>query len=155
MTEGSSLPPSRRRAKKPGERWRNTGSLPASIPEERHGDAVAKYLGLPSRTMYDTIRLLLTMSAPDIPMVELQAYHTIRLWLVMLTLHVPVYFVWGRVLFRSWESFWEAIVFWIKPDFWSWLDDEYWDDVWAEAKLALWFFAPIGLIALEIRLLRW
>ncbi len=40
-------------------------------------------------------------------------------------------------------------------NFWSWLDDEYWDDVWAEAKLTLWFFAPLGLIALEIWLLGW
>jgi hypothetical protein len=106
--------------------------------------------------MYDSIRLLLVMSAAEIPTtVELQAYHTIRLWLVMLVLHVPLYFAWGWVLFRNWESFWEAFVFWIKPDFWSWLDDEYWDDVWAEAKLALWFFAPIGLIGLEIWLLGW
>jgi hypothetical protein len=106
--------------------------------------------------MFDSTRLLLMMSTPGIPTtVELQAYHTVRLWLVMLILHVPVYFLWGWVLFRSWESFWEAFVFWIKPDFWSWLDNEYWDDVWAEAKLGLWFFAPIGLLGLEIRLLGW
>jgi len=106
--------------------------------------------------MCDPIQLLLAMSASATPTtVESQAYHTIRLWLIMLGLHVPVYLFWGWVLFRSWAGFREAIVFWIKPDFWSWLDDEYWDDVWAEAKLALWFFAPIGLIGLEIRLLGW
>jgi hypothetical protein len=137
-------------------RWSNAGSLPASIPEDHHNDAVVKHPGVLNRTMYDSIQSLLMMSAPDIPKpVELQAYDTIRLWLVMLVLHVPLYFLWGWVLFRSWESFQEAIVFWIKPDFWSWLDDEYWDDVWAEAKLALWFFAPIGLIGLEMWLLGW
>jgi len=137
-------------------KWRKAGSLPASIPEEHHSDTVAKHPGVLNRTMHDLTQTLLLMAAADIPEgVELQAYHTIRLWLVMVALHVPVYFAWGLVLFRSWESFREAVVFWIKPDFWSWLDDEYWDDVWAKAKLALWSFAPIGLIALEIRLLGW
>jgi hypothetical protein len=74
----------------------------------------------------------------------------IRLWLVMLALHLPVYFLWGWLLFRHWEDFWEAIVFWFTPDAWSWLNDEYWDDIWAETKLAAWFFAPNGLIWLEI-----
>jgi len=73
----------------------------------------------------------------------------------MLALHLPVYFAWGWVLFRHWETFWEAVVFWVKPDSWSWIDDEYWDDVYAEAKLAAWFFGPIGLVGLEMWLLGW
>jgi hypothetical protein len=79
--------------------------------------------------------------------------NSIRLWLVMFAVNVPVYFLWGWVLFRTWADFWEAIVFWLKPDSWSWLDGEYWDDVYAEAKLALWFLLPIGLIRFEIWLL--
>jgi hypothetical protein len=82
-------------------------------------------------------------------------HHTIQLWLVMLALHTPVHFFWGWALFRSWGGFWDAIVFWFKPDFWSWLDDEYWDDVWAEIRLAAWFWGPIGLIGLEMWLLGW
>ena len=74
----------------------------------------------------------------------------IRTWSLMFVLHIPVYFLWGWVLFRSWANFWEAIVFWVKPDLWSWVDDEYWDDVYAEAKLALWFLLPLGLIQFEL-----
>lgn len=70
----------------------------------------------------------------------------------MLLCHIPVYFVVGWVLFRTWSDFWEALVFWVKPDLWSWVEGEYWEDVYAEAKLAVWFFLPIGLIHLEIRL---
>ncbi len=79
---------------------------------------------------------------------------SIRLWLVMLALNIPVYFLWGWVLFHDWASFWEAIVFWVKPDLWSAFDGEYWDDVWAEAKLGLWFLLPTGLVQFEIWLLR-
>lgn len=75
---------------------------------------------------------------------------TARTWLLMLLLNTPVYFVWGWVLFRTWGGFWEAIVFWFKPELWSWAEGEYWDDVYAECKLALWAFLPIGLIRLEM-----
>ncbi len=106
--------------------------------------------------MYESISSWLAMAVPEAQKaVERQLVETIRLWLVMLALHLPVYFFWGWVLFRSWEAFWEAVVFWIKPDFWSWADDEYWDDVWAEAKLTAWFLCPIGLIGLEMWLLGW
>ena len=106
--------------------------------------------------MCDSIQFWLAMTVPEAQRaVELQLYHTIRLWLLMLALHLPVYVLWGWALFRSWGAFWEAVVFWIKPDFWSWLDDEYWDDVYAEAKLTAWFLGPIGLIGLEMWLLGW
>ena len=82
-------------------------------------------------------------------------HETVRLWLVMFALHVPVYFLWGWVLFRSWTDFWNAIDFWTETESRSWNDDEYWHDAYAEAKLADWFFAPIGLIGFEMRLLGW
>ena len=106
--------------------------------------------------MHDSMRLCLAAVAAGAQETgELQLHHTIRLWLIMLALHLPVYFAWGWVLFRHWETFWEAVVFWVKPDSWSWIDDEYWDDVYAEAKLAAWFFGPIGLVGLEMWLLGW
>jgi hypothetical protein len=106
--------------------------------------------------MHDSIRLWLAMSTPEAQRaVELQLYETVRLWLIMLALHLPVYFLWGWVLFRHWADFWEAVVFWIKPELWSWADDEYWDDVYAEAKLTVWLLVPIGLIGLEMWLLGW
>jgi hypothetical protein len=75
---------------------------------------------------------------------------TVQLWLFLFLVNSPVYVMFGWFLFRSWENFWEAIVFLIKPDSWSFLDGEGWDDWYAEAKLAIWFFAPIGLMRLEL-----
>ncbi len=71
--------------------------------------------------------------------------------LILLFIHIRFYFLWGWVLFRRWSAFWEAVCFLFKPEFWSLLDGEYWDDVWAEAKLGLWFFGPIVLCAFEFR----
>jgi hypothetical protein len=82
-------------------------------------------------------------------------HETVRLWLIMLALHIPVYFFWGWVLFRSWADFWDAIVFWFKAEFWYWDDEDYWDSLYAQAKLAAWLFGPTGLIWLEIRILGW
>lgn len=75
-----------------------------------------------------------------------------RALLLVILLHIPVYVLWGWILFRSWGAFWEAICFLIKPEIWSLLDGEYRDDLIAEAKLAIWFFLPTVLIAFELRL---
>jgi hypothetical protein len=46
--------------------------------------------------MCDSIQLWLATLAPEAQQTaELQLYHTVRLWLIMLALHLPVYFVWG------------------------------------------------------------
>ena len=84
---------------------------------------------------------------------EAETMSQIRVWGILVACNIPVYFGWGWVLFRTWGDFWEAVVFWIKPELWSWAEGEYWDDVWAEAKLTIWFFAPIGLMRLELWLL--
>ena len=55
--------------------------------------------------------------------------------LIVVLLNIPLYILIGKLLFGSWGDFWDAIVFWIKPDLWSLLDGEYWDDTWAEIKL--------------------
>ncbi|UCE50044.1 MAG: hypothetical protein JSW47_07770 [Phycisphaerales bacterium] len=69
-------------------------------------------------------------------------------WIIVLNL--PLYFIWGWVLFRTWGSFWEAICFLFKPELWSFIDGQYWDDIIAEGKLAIWIIVPILLIRLEL-----
>ncbi len=75
-----------------------------------------------------------------------------RALLVLILLHIPIYVLWGWILFRRWGAFWDAVCFLVKPELWSYIDNEYWDDVLAEAKLAIWFFLPIVLFAIELRL---
>ncbi len=87
--------------------------------------------------------------------VERQSLHSIRLWLIMLALHLPVYVLWGWVLFRHWADFWDAIVSWVDFENCYANDDEFWHGIYAGAKLVVWFLCPIGLIGLEMWLLGW
>ena len=72
--------------------------------------------------------------------------------IILSVIHIPLYFLWGWVLFRHWSDFWDAVCFLFKPDLWSFVDGQYWDDMWAEAKLQLWFWGPIVLFAFEMKL---
>ncbi len=59
-----------------------------------------------NHTMCESIQSgLVMLAAGGQKTVELQLYETVRLWLMMLVLHIPVYFFWGWVLFRSWPGF--------------------------------------------------
>jgi hypothetical protein len=80
---------------------------------------------------------------------------TVKTWLLMFAINLPVYFLWGWVLFHHWADFWNAIDFGTETESRSWDDEEYWHDAYGEAKLAIWFSLPIGLIGLEMWLLGW
>ena len=49
-----------------------------------------------------------------------------------------------KPLFDDFEGFAGCIRFWFKPDFWSWLDGEGFEDWWAEMKLGFWFALGTG-----------
>ena len=63
----------------------------------------------------------------------------------LLIFNIPLYYAVGKLLFEDWESFFEAIGYWIRPDFFSALAGEFWDDWWAELKL-LAFLAICGFV---------
>ena len=57
------------------------------------------------------------------------------IFIILMVLDIPLFIFIGKLMFGSWSDFWEAIVFWFTPDILSAFTGEYWDDVWAEAKL--------------------
>jgi len=61
-------------------------------------------------------------------------------------INIPLYVLFGKLFFDTWYEFWDCIKFWFKPDCWSWVDGEYWDDVRAEFKLGMFFVACGGLV---------
>ncbi len=69
-------------------------------------------------------------------------------------LNIPVYYGVFRILFRDREEFLEAIWFWFKPDLWSALRGELWDDWWAEMKLGLFLSACAGAVYLQTSLIQ-
>jgi hypothetical protein len=62
-------------------------------------------------------------------------------WVILRVVNIPIYILIGRVFFKDWGEFGEAIVFWFKPDLFSALSGEYWDDWWAEMKLGIFIAA--------------
>ena len=60
--------------------------------------------------------------------------------------NIPVYYLLFRVLYRDMQEFIDAVWFWLKPDLWSLLDGEYWDDFWAEMKLGMFVAACSGAV---------
>ena len=70
--------------------------------------------------------------------------------ILIVVLNAPVFVLWGWVLFRTWGDFRDAIYFLFKPELWSFIDGEYWADIIAEGKLAIWIIVPILLIRLEL-----
>ena len=54
---------------------------------------------------------------------------------ILVAVNSPLYFLIGKILFRSWDGFGEALYFLIKPDMLSWFSGEGWDDMWNELKL--------------------
>ncbi len=65
------------------------------------------------------------------------------LCVLLIVINAPVYFLVGKVVFGTWEDFWEAVRFWFTPDLFSALMGEFWEDAWAELKL-LFFLAVCG-----------
>lgn len=70
-------------------------------------------------------------------------------WTILVTCNVPVFLFFGWLIFRSWESFFEALGYAIKPDILSWIQGELGRDWWCEIKLAMLSGACVGSVALE------
>ena len=69
--------------------------------------------------------------------------------LSLAVVNIPVYYLLYRLIYRDAQEFLDAIYFWFKPDLWSWMDGEYWEDAWAEMKLGLFLAACSGMVTGE------
>lgn len=65
----------------------------------------------------------------------------------------PIFFYIRRFFFYSWQEFFESIYFWMKPDLWSWVNDELREDWWAEVKLFFYVLTCVAIVAAEFVLL--
>jgi hypothetical protein len=73
--------------------------------------------------------------------------------IILTLLNVPLYLWLGRAFFGGWQGFFDCIVFWFKPDLWSLLRGEWWDDMLAELKLGLFFTLCFLIVLAESSLL--
>lgn len=72
---------------------------------------------------------------------------------ILAIINIPLYFLIAKLLFESWEGFFDAIKFWLTPDSWSFLTGEFWDDAVAEFKLAVWVVGSAACVYGEIWLI--
>ena len=50
-----------------------------------------------------------------------------------------------KPMFGNMENFAECIGYWFTPDAWSFLNNDYWEDCWAELKLGFWILSSGGV----------
>ena len=68
--------------------------------------------------------------------------HFVKLVLV----GIPIYLLWGWVLYRSWSTLWEAIRYPFTRDARSCLHFRDGEDLWAVFKINLWLWGPFVLL---------
>jgi hypothetical protein len=76
------------------------------------------------------------------------------LWTLLVVINAPVYVLIGKIVFGTWEDFWEAVRFWFTPDLFSAFMGEFWEDVWAELKLFVFLAVCAGCVYGEYALVQ-
>jgi uncharacterized protein len=101
----------------------------------------------------DTAKALLDLGARGrLPLVKVDRTAMV---VVLIVLNIPLYLLLGKIFFSTWDRFFEALKFWFKPDFVSWLDGSYWQDQWCEFVLFLFLFCCGMAVYGEYRGLLW
>ena len=59
-------------------------------------------------------------------------------WVILLIANIPVCWLFGWVVFREWDEFWECLCFWFTPNILSAFRGELFDDMWGEMRLGFW-----------------
>ena len=70
---------------------------------------------------------------------------------IVIAANIPLYYLFYRFLFSDLDEFIEAIVYWFKPDSWSFFDGSFMEDFWAELKLGIFLALSGGFVFLELQ----
>lgn len=68
---------------------------------------------------------------------------------ILIILNIPIYFFFGRVLFKTWDDFGEAVSYLVTPRIISALQGEFWNRWWVMAKFTLWLGLCFVTVYLE------
>lgn len=69
-------------------------------------------------------------------------------YLILLVCGLPFMLILGKLLFGSWQGFWEALRFTLTPDIVSILRGEWLEDQWASLKLIVFFVLCTAMLML-------
>ncbi|MBL1217920.1 MAG: hypothetical protein D8M59_10545 [Planctomycetes bacterium] len=71
----------------------------------------------------------------------------VTILIVLAVLNCPVYWLAWRVIFGSWDAFWEAVRYAFQPDLISLFTGQWGEDWYNEMKLGLFFAICVGMVA--------
>jgi hypothetical protein len=71
------------------------------------------------------------------------------LLLILVFANIPVYFVFGWLIFGTWGDFFESLRFWITPEVITLFQGEYWDKQWHSMKLVFWLIGCASAVGAE------
>ncbi len=80
---------------------------------------------------------------------DLSEWINLPLLLGLIVVNVPLYLLLGKAFFEDWRGFLDAVYYWFKPDWMSWMEGEYAEDFFAEMKLFVFFLLCVGAVASE------
>jgi len=69
--------------------------------------------------------------------------------LILIIISSPLFFLIGKLIFKDWATFKEAIWYWFKWDTWSLFDGTFFEDMIAEFKLGFWVLCCAVLVFVE------
>ena len=70
------------------------------------------------------------------------------LWTLVIV-NIPLYIKLNRIFYRDSEEFKQALLFVFRPDIFSLIKGEYWEDVTASMKAGLYFIICVAIVFLE------
>ncbi|MDF1809195.1 MAG: hypothetical protein P1U42_05810 [Phycisphaerales bacterium] len=65
-------------------------------------------------------------------------------WILLIFVALPVYFFSGKWMFGNFAEFWKCVFYWLKPDWQSWMDGKFLEDVIAEFRIFIWIAICFG-----------
>jgi hypothetical protein len=68
---------------------------------------------------------------------------------ILIILNTPLYFLYGKIFFKTWDDFGEAISYLITPWIITTLQGEHWNRWYVGTKFAIWLGFCIGTVYLE------
>ena len=72
---------------------------------------------------------------------------------VLIVANWPLYRWFVQILFGGVEGMGETVRYWFVPDLYSFLTNRYFEDLWAELRLTVWFLLCVGSVVAEYALI--
>ncbi len=70
-------------------------------------------------------------------------------WFILVIINIPIYLALGKMIFKDWGSFLEAVRLWTSADWWYSLEKQWREDRWSTGQLPLFLLLCVLLVVVE------